>query len=607
MKVSCGDKERVFKTSEASTKSWFRVNGLIDKYLNILNLPEFRKQNTKWSNHAIQQNGIAEGKKLFLEENNGTKATPNKEVFKQIDESKGIYYQQTPATTQSPIQDLEKQLTNFLTKQGVTIKQLNSIKDNEGNELDVIARSNIVQKIVEVVQGRADVTTLPEEAAHFFVELLGDNHPLVKSMMRDITSKQIYTDTYNEYNEVYNGDVEKIKKEAVGKLIALNIVKQFQGKDLDSKYSSDVNSSKFWFKKVWDMIKSYLKNFNTDRLNALNKAVDSYSEAAGMILSGEEIESTAEKQLIKKGVDELFNSNPELANKVYEALGFTNKINSDIKINEIEDTDSYKEIEILYKGLSIGKATLIKSEDSDTVDYIEDWNIKGEYQNKGLGYSARQLMQNKYPTLRLSDSATDKSKYLYDKSVRNQITPQQKQQALQAYSQYLDTIFPNSKVKDIVYHFSNAKIEIPDKKKFSISANINRRKGFFGINKNINPGNNYANIEGTIPHAMLFDMQNSDKGDFSVLPPIVAKDTTKDSAIIKQRGDIVYLVVFNPEQIHILSSKKDLEMFRNFINFTKSEYAKYGDIQQFRDYIMSKNFAAVEEFLVVNNKIDREC
>ena len=69
----------------------------------------------------------------------------------------------------------------------------------------------------------------------------------------------------------------------------------------------------------------------------------------------------------------------------------------------------------------------------------------------------------------------------------------------------------------------------------------------------------------------------------------------------------VQKVVFEPEQIHILSGKKDLEMFKNFVNFTKSEYAKYGDIQQFRDYIMSKNFAAIEEFLVVNNKIDRKC
>mgnify|MGYP003621028570 CR=1 FL=1 len=55
------------------------------------------------------------------------------------------------------------------------------------------------------------------------------------------------------------------------------------------------------------------------------------------------------------------------------------------------------------------------------------------------------------------------------------------------YSQYLDTIFPDSKVKEIVYHFSTTKIEKPNKEKFSLSANINRRKGFFGINKNVNP------------------------------------------------------------------------------------------------------------------------
>jgi hypothetical protein len=159
---------------------------------------------------------------------------------------------------------------------------------------------------------------------------------------------------------------------------------------------------------------------------------------------------------IKPGVQELFESDSNLANQVYEALGFSNNINLDVKINEVNDTDTVKEIEILYKGEVIGKAALIKSEDSDTVDYIEDWNIKSEYQNKGLGYSARQLMQNKYPTLKLSSAASDKSKYLYEKSVKNQITPQQKQQALQLYSQYLDTIFPDSKVKDIVYHGSYA-------------------------------------------------------------------------------------------------------------------------------------------------------
>jgi len=64
---------------------------------------------------------------------------------------------------------------------------------------------------------------------------------------------------------------------------------------------------------------------------------------------------------------------------------------------------------------------------------------------------------------------------------------------------------------------------------------------------------------------MLFDMKNPDFGDFSIIPPIVAKDDSKDSAIIKQRGDIDYYSVFEPEQIHILGSKQDIEGFKEFV------------------------------------------
>jgi hypothetical protein len=161
---------------------------------------------------------------------------------------------------------------------------------------------------------------------------------------------------------------------------------------------------------------------------------------------------------------------------------------------------------------------------------------------------------------------------------RINLLEQQKQDALNAYTDYLARVSlgiiknPSSgeynyysKVKDIVYHFSTVKIDKPNKEKFSLSANINRRKGFFGISKNINPGNNFANVEGTIPHAMLFDMKNPDFGDFSIIPPIVAKDDSKDSAIIKQRGDIDYYSVFEPEQIHILGSKQDIEGFKKFV------------------------------------------
>jgi hypothetical protein len=199
------------------------------------------------------------------------------------------------------------------------------------------------------------------------------------------------------------------------------------------------------------------------------------------------------------------------------------------------------------------------------------------------------------------------------------------------YSQYLDTIFPDSKVKDIVYHGT-----LPQNKfeKFDKQKGTNLSGEYGGIHfgdltaaierptKIVKAENFLAGIEedlsnfkpNIIPVILNIDNikrveegKNWGQGDWSKL---ISKEDEADGYIytnkIENKGKDSY-VVFEPEQIHILSNKKDLEMFRNFINFTKSEYAKYGDIQQFKDYIMSKNFAAIEEFLVVNNKIDRKC
>jgi hypothetical protein len=75
-----------FKTTEDSTKSWFRTNGLIDKSLNILNLREFRKKNVEFSRKAKEDYKV-EGR-LFLEKDSGKVAVPNTAVFKTIDKAK---------------------------------------------------------------------------------------------------------------------------------------------------------------------------------------------------------------------------------------------------------------------------------------------------------------------------------------------------------------------------------------------------------------------------------------------------------------------------------------------------------------------------------------
>lgn len=82
-----------FKTSEASTKAHMRTEGLIDEYLVIKKLNDFRKYVSKWSAYITATMGI-EGR-LFSEKEFGDKrqAIPNKEMFKKIDNANGIYYQ----------------------------------------------------------------------------------------------------------------------------------------------------------------------------------------------------------------------------------------------------------------------------------------------------------------------------------------------------------------------------------------------------------------------------------------------------------------------------------------------------------------------------------
>ena len=83
--MSCKDKQK-FKTAEASSKASLRTKGVIDKFLNILDVNMFNKLNKKWTADAVKRFAI-EGK-LFYNEND--KAVANKEAFKQIDNTKGI-------------------------------------------------------------------------------------------------------------------------------------------------------------------------------------------------------------------------------------------------------------------------------------------------------------------------------------------------------------------------------------------------------------------------------------------------------------------------------------------------------------------------------------
>lgn len=137
-----------------------------------------------------------------------------------------------------------------------------------------------------------------------------------------------------------------------------------------------------------------------------------------------------------------------------------------------------------------------------------------------------------------------------------QITPQQKQQSLQLYSQYLNTIFPDSKVKDIVYHGTNAEFDKFDKSFIKKDGVNSFGEKFYFLPKNM--------------LHMIFKEQR-------ILPVILNMPTytdyfeqgsyeTNDNVRRFEKGVLEELAVIEPEQIHILGSKQDIEGFKEFVD-----------------------------------------
>jgi hypothetical protein len=188
-----------------------------------------------------------------------------KSVFNQGTFSKNnnnIYLQKEQQSTRESNDQIDDKIKNFLASIGVNIQTLSEIRDRYGNLLDAVAKADMLNKIIQVVEGKADITTLSEEAAHFFVEMLGENYPLYQEMLSQITGYKIYKQTVDEYKglKLYrNADgtinFNKIKKEAIGKLIMAYIIKNETGEEVSAK----INTAKKWWSKVWDFIKKVFK------------------------------------------------------------------------------------------------------------------------------------------------------------------------------------------------------------------------------------------------------------------------------------------------------------------------------------------------------------
>lgn len=173
--------------------------------------------------------------------------------------------------------ELDDKVSGFLKQIGVDVKIVKSIKDESGKNLDTNAVANLLTKTIDVVDGQAKLDTLPEEASHFLVQILKQNgSPLYNSMKSELESYDIYKQTLQEYNEVYKGNIDKIKDEAIGKIVASQIVDKFEQDNKKSRVAT-------WFNRIMNFAKEKLGLINRDELDDAIIKNNPFSEAADLI------------------------------------------------------------------------------------------------------------------------------------------------------------------------------------------------------------------------------------------------------------------------------------------------------------------------------------
>jgi len=252
---------------------------------------------------------ILAAKVSLWQEKNGLDNFPTVEDISNI-KSKGEVFN-TESSISSP--KTIALINDFLSRIGVDVKSTKDIVVN-GIRVDANAVANITQSLVQVVEGK-ESRALTEEAMHFAVEILEQKNPkLFNQLLKEINNYALLRDVMSEYstNPLYQTtdgkpDIRKIKKEAIGKVLAETVINQNEGSTENPELLAKVES---W----WSEILNFLKGLFV---------TSGFDSAAMKVLSGEAIGTVADIRaeegtvfLQKTKQEQVFDSIKEMSSKI---------------------------------------------------------------------------------------------------------------------------------------------------------------------------------------------------------------------------------------------------------------------------------------------------
>jgi len=252
------------------------------------------------------------------------------EGFKEFKQS-NKYQQKSSVETRPSDEKLNKKIATLL--EGIGVKT-DYLKDSRYKDNSPLGIADMLNKVAYISMNRAKIDTLAEEAAHFFVDYLEQTgNPLFNSMMYDIGKYNTYMETYKEYQNTYltndgTPDINKIKKEAIGKMIAKIIVDKNNVNESQNLIDRFVR----WLNKVMDLIKEQLVRLG---LSDEAKIEDYFELAATNILAGK-------YQGEFKPYDEIFLQQSDTQKKLDNII---TERNSEIRtVKKTDEEESIKEI-----------------------------------------------------------------------------------------------------------------------------------------------------------------------------------------------------------------------------------------------------------------------
>ena len=172
---------------------------------------------------------------------------------------------------------LDKKLTSMLSKLGVSVESYDSSLDRADG--DVTAVANMLDKTVKIAHNVENVSYLPEEAGHFFLEMLKDDK-LADRLLDLVRKDDFYVDylgdRYATYQKLYEGNEEMLVREVAGILIGETIAKKIHDKTNTQPVIIRVIEA------IWNRIK---KIFNAQPRDLVTKEMeDVYGKVAESVL-----------------------------------------------------------------------------------------------------------------------------------------------------------------------------------------------------------------------------------------------------------------------------------------------------------------------------------